>query len=52
MTDMPGREQIDNAGEVAGSSLTAERHDGVHLPGQYKAWCAHCADDAESRGTR
>ena len=52
MTDMPGREQMAGSGEVPGSSLTAERHDGVHLPGQYKAWCARCADDAETRVTR
>lgn len=52
MTDMPGREQIGGAAEVPGSSLTAERHDGVHLPGQYKAWCARCAADAEARASR
>jgi hypothetical protein len=52
VTDGEAREQVGSAGEVPGSSLTVERHDGVHLPGQYKAWCARCADDAESRGTR
>lgn len=52
MTDSEARELTSGAGEVPGSSLTVERHDGVHLPGQYKAWCARCADDAESRATR
>ena len=52
MTDDEGREQLAGAGEVAGSSLTVERHDGIHLPGQYKTWCPRCVEDAESRGTR
>lgn len=52
MTEMPGRDQTTGAAEVPGSSLTVDRHDGVHLPGQYKAWCPRCAEDAETRGTR
>lgn len=51
MTDGEAREQLSGAGELPGSSLTVERHDGVHLPGQYKAWCPRCAEDAETRGT-
>jgi hypothetical protein len=52
VTEPDARELTTQAGEVPGSSLTADHHDAVHLPGQYKAWCARCADDAEARATR